>query len=136
MITAVDTTVLSDILGGDPTYARSSLDGLRRCLREGRIVACDIDWSEIAAAFPDGQSAVTALARLGVHFNAIGPEAAALAGQMWRSYRMAGGTRERMIPDFLIGAHAVQQADRLLTRDHGFQRRYFPGLLVIDPTPS
>jgi hypothetical protein len=39
-----------------------------------------------------------------------------------------------VIADFLIGAHALEQADRLLTRDRGFHRRAFDGLVIVDPS--
>ena len=43
------------------------------------------------------------------------------------------GPRERTAPDFLIGAHAIKQANALLTSDAGFFRHYFEGLSVITP---
>ncbi len=134
MITAVDTNVLLDVFAADPTFGEASASAVRRCSGEGSLVACEVVWAEVASVFPDAEAAAHALGRLGVGFSPIDDRAALQAGSVWRAYRERGGRRERLVADFLIGAHADRQTDRLLTRDRGFYRRYFSTLAVVDPS--
>jgi predicted nucleic acid-binding protein len=134
VITAVDTNVLLDVFSGDPTFGTRSRATLRDVLSEGGLVACEVVWAEIVAAFGNVGQAASAMDRLGVRFAPLDAEAAAESGRIWRSYRQNGGSRTRLVADFLIGAHAASTADRLLTRDRGFYRRHFEGLTVLDPT--
>jgi predicted nucleic acid-binding protein len=134
MITAVDTNVLLDVLGADPTFGPRSADALRRCLQEGSLVACDVVWTELRCFVPDAETIHTHLETLGVGYQAVSLDGAMAAGQAWQAYRRKGGKRERVAADFLIGAHAATQCERLLTRDRGFYRTYFQGLTVLDPS--
>ena len=134
MITAVDTSVLIDVFGADPRFGAASAGALRLCLNEGALVACDVVWGETRAAFPSEQVFAQSLGALGVAYSALAEPAATMAGGAWKKYRAAGGRRERVMADFLIGAHAATQCDRLLTRDRGYYRKYFSGLVILDPT--
>lgn len=98
------------------------------------MLACDVVWAELAAVFPSEKAFHEAMDTLAIAFSPLGSEAASLAGEAWRNYRLRGGTRTRIIPDFLIAARAQRQCDRLLTRDRGFCREYFKKLRVIDPS--
>lgn len=136
MITAVDSNVLIDVLGADPTFGPRSRIALRRSRDQGAIIVCDIVWSEAVVAFPDSNATSAALERLSIEYSPITQAAAMRAALAWRAYRSRGGPRERLVADFLVGAHALEQADRLLTRDRGFQRVAFEGLTILDPTGS
>lgn len=134
MITAVDTNVLLDLLGADPTHGPRALQTLRQCSAEGKLVVSDVVWAEISAWFPSGEDCATQMAAMSIAFDPLTVDAAARAGALWKAYRAAGGPRDRVIADFLVGSHALQQADRLLTRDRGFYRERFKGLTVVDPS--
>ncbi|MEO6625132.1 MAG: type II toxin-antitoxin system VapC family toxin [Burkholderiaceae bacterium] len=133
MITAVDTNVLIDVFGADLKFGDASASMLRRCLNEGAIMACDVVWSETRAAFPSDIGFSEAMQVLGVEFSVLSVAAANLAGANWKKYRAGGGRRERVMADFMIGAHAATQCDRLLTRDRVYYRKYFSNLVVLDP---
>jgi len=134
VITAVDTSVLVDVFDADARFGRNSAERLRDGFADGSVVACEIVWAEIAGRFPSSAATRTAMTELGIEFSATTETAAIAAGVAWKEYRRRGGRRERVIADFLIGAYAAAQADRLLTRDRGFYRTYFKTLRLIDPT--
>lgn len=133
MITAVDSNVLIDVLTGDERHGARSAAALRDAAVMGRLVACDIVWAEVTSWYADRSAIEEALDTLGIAFDPMDAAAATTAGQAWARYRKAGGPRERLVADFLIGGHAATQADRLLTRDRGFFHRYFGELEVVDP---
>ena len=56
-----------------------------------------------------------------------------MAGKCFVRYRRKGGARRSPLPDFYIGAHAAVNGWKLLTRDEGQCRTYFPGLALVAP---
>lgn len=137
MKTAVDSSVLLDVLGADRRFGERSREALRTAYDAGALVACDVVWAEVRARFPSDEAFEAAMGLLGVRFEPLSPEAAVTAGRLWRAGREgAKRGRPRVVADFLIGAHAMLQADALLTRDRGFYRAYFSRLRAVDPARS
>ncbi len=134
MKTAVDSSVLLDVLGADPMFGERSRAALRAAYNAGALVACDVVWAEVRAHFVSDEACRAALGLLGVRFDPLSEDAATAAGQLWREHRKRADARTRVVADFLVGAHAFLGADALLSRDRGFFRRYFRRLKLIDPS--
>ncbi len=139
MVYALDTNVILDILLADPKFGPTSRDfvaGL--CTPLDSLVACDVVWAEASAAFADKTAFAKQMAAFGVDFSPMPESAAVHAGEIWKLARLdaiKSGDKSRLaiVPDFLIGAHALECADALVTRDRGFMRKWFSTLKVVDP---
>jgi predicted nucleic acid-binding protein len=132
MITAVDSSVLWTVFNDEPDavdWSRTLLDASR----EGELTVCDVVFAEIAPAFDSRRQALDMLQRLVIRFDPLNDDAAFHAGCVFKAYREEGGPRTHMIPDFLIGSHALRQSDRLAAVDRGYLRRYFPKLKILTP---
>ena len=132
MITAVDSSVLIAIIAGE-CDAADWVHVLARARAEGALVCCDVVYAEIGAGLGSQAELDRVLTALGLHFDTIQADAAWQAGEIFRQYRQQGGPRQYLIPDFLVGAHAQVQADRLAAKDRGYLRRYFPAVSLLQP---
>lgn len=131
MVTAVDSSILFDILTDDPLHGAGSLGALRTARQAGALLASPIVWAEVRAFFKTPETMMDVFSSAGIVFDPFDRDCADLAGQAWARYRKQGGARVRLIADFLIGAHAQVRGGRLVTRDRGFYRRYFSGLVIL-----
>ena len=129
---AVDSSILIEILSGAADADAAEL-ALRDCLALGPLAVCDVVVAEVCSSLKDGDRALDVLEDMGLRFVETASAAAIRAGEMQRRYRSRGGQRQRTIPDFIVGAHALLQCKGLITRDAGFFRDYFKGLKVIVP---
>ncbi|MFN2378560.1 MAG: type II toxin-antitoxin system VapC family toxin [Candidatus Binatia bacterium] len=127
-MTIVDTSVLLDVLVSGSAHGDASARRLAAALGSGPVVVNDVIAAELAPLFTEERDLWSTLARAQVRHVAFPRQAVHLAGHALLRYRRAGGKRDRILPDFLIAAHATAVGGTLLTRDDGFYRRHFPKL--------
>ncbi|MCO8266543.1 PIN domain-containing protein [Haloferax sp. AB510] len=155
MTTAVDTNALLALLYEDD-YTDASEDALRKAYRDGPLVITPVVYAELAA---DGHfDAVAELDEFLEDFSIqlVEPSRSALfeAGEKFQQYterrpdglqcpscgekqavdcELCGESlspRQHIAADFIIGGHALADADSLISFDTGFYHTYFPSLTV------
>ena len=122
MITAVDTSAILAIFKGE-FDAEAWLGCLAAAARRGPLVISEVVFAELAAFFVRSGDLERQLENLAIDVLPSSRATLFKAGQMFSAYRQQGGARTTMVPDFLIGAHALVQADQLASIDRGYLRQ-------------
>jgi predicted nucleic acid-binding protein len=131
MISALDSSVILDVLTDDPQFADTSEALLRRASTEGKLVISECVLAEITPAFRDEKMLGEFLTDWQIEFVPSSRDSSILAGRNFARYLSRGGRAGRVLADFLIGAHAAFHADRLVARDRGYLRDYFSKLTLL-----
>jgi predicted nucleic acid-binding protein len=137
MTTAIDTNILVALWNEDDslnTLARSALDA---ALGSGSLVIAAPVFAELLAAPSRDEAFLDTFCReTGISVDWKLYEVIwRTAGRAFQLYvasrrKQRGTEQRRILADFLIGAHAIQNGFRLLTMDHRLYRAAFPRLII------
>jgi predicted nucleic acid-binding protein len=130
--TFVDSSVLLDVFTEDPAWLAWSEEQLTAAARRGSLVLNSVVLAEVAPRFSRVEALRESLPSMAI-VEPIPLAASFLAGHAHADYRRAGGRREAILPDFLIGAHAAVTGRPLLTRDPRRVATHIPGVTLIKP---
>ena len=130
--TFVDSSVLLDLFTEDRSWVAWSQDRLAEAAGRGSLVINVVVLAEISPRFPGIEALRAALPSM-MQIEEIPLESAFLAGHAHSDHRRQGGSREAILPDFLIGAHAAITGRPLLTRDPRRVAPYLPGVELVSP---
>lgn len=132
----VDTNVLVDVLENDLTWVDWSIAQLRAQSKTQGLAINPIIYSELSLTFTSAETLDETIADLGLNFLELPRPALFLAGKAFIRYRRQGGTKNNVLADFFIGAHAAVARLPILTRDTRRYSAYFPGVALIAPKTS
>jgi predicted nucleic acid-binding protein len=156
MTTAVDTNIILDVLIPGEPFGESSKELLDLHLAKGKLIVCEVVFAELAARFPSEEELASFFADTRMNLVYSNEKSLHMAGTRWANYAKSSAKsrfscgkcghvfeatcpgcgaaltkRRHVLADFLIGAHALVQADCILSRDLGVYNIYFSDLKVI-----
>jgi hypothetical protein len=137
MRTALDTNVISALWSSEPVASQVAAE-LAQAHAQGGLVICAPVYVELLAHPAATQNFVdTFLADTHITIDFALEEAVwrqtakAFAGYARRRRRSGGGTAKRLLADFVVAAHALLRADRLMTLDATRYKQDFPDLHMV-----
>jgi predicted nucleic acid-binding protein len=129
----VDTNVLLDIVQDDSEWAEWSQQQLDSASLTDSLAINEVIYSELSIAFERIEELESFVSGTSLSVETIPREALFLAGKVFLNYRRREGTKQGVLPDFYIGAHAAVSGLTILTRDVRRFRSYFPTVELITP---
>jgi predicted nucleic acid-binding protein len=133
-VVLVDANVLLDVLQNDPQWADWSQGQLEAASLTDSLAVNAVIYSELSMPFDRIEELEAVLSEASLSMEPIPREALFLAGKAFLAYRRSRkGTKQGVLPDFYIGAHAAVSGLPILTRDVSRYRGYFPTVQLIAP---
>jgi len=157
MINSVDTNILLDILIPNAAQVQSSLQSLSNIDPNDELIISEVVFAELGSQFKSFNDLNKFLRDTGIILVQSNEDSLFEASRAWKKYSQRKKNamicpscgrnqtltcdtckkiisfRQHILSDFLIGAHAKIQANRLITRGRGFYRTYFRGLDIFSP---
>lgn len=136
MAWVVDTSVVLDLIIGDPAFEPASAACLQAHLNDGLIV-CPVTFVELGPAFGGDEVATDRFLRnlrIGTAEHWL-PQDTVQAHQLWHSYQLQRrqvAVRKRPLADVLIAGFA-SRFQGVITRNAADFRSVAPGLRVVEP---
>ncbi len=155
MTVAVDTNILFDILLADQKYKDSSFELILHYSSIDRLIISEIVYSELASQFNDIKILDSFLNDSNIILKHTTSTGLWIASRAWQEYiknrdnnlqciqcgykqqikcENCEGiiiSRQHIFSDFIIGGHASEKSNVLLTRDFGFYRNYFKEINIV-----
>lgn len=129
MAVLVDSSVVIDVLNVASPWRHWAVDALKTSRRKG--VVC-INPVVLAECFAGPRTAT--IPEFALFEQRELPWASApIAGAAYGAYKQRGGSKDAILADFLIGAHAFVEGLALLTRDPRRIAAAFPDVRLITP---
>ena len=129
----VDTNVLIDVLQKDPVWFEWSVDQMALHSTANELCINPIIYAELAQRFESRVQIDRVVSKLKLGWLEMDRDSLYVASQAFAVYRSRAGSKSNFLADFFIGAQALQQRCRLLTRDGKRYRTYFPSVELIVP---
>ena len=106
---------------------------MERLDQQHTFIINPIIYAECSVGFNTIEETEALFKHLGLEIHTIPKEALFLAGKAFLQYKRRKCTKNNVLPDFFIGAHAAVAGHRLITRDKGRFSTYYPQLELIMP---
>ncbi len=129
----VDTNVLIDVLNNEPRWADWSIHQLRVQSKIHVLTINPIIYSELSCAFSKIEDLDDVVQVMGLKYAQLPRPALFLAAKAFQVYRKKGGTKNNILGDFFVGAHASVSRLPDLTRDIQRSKTYFASVHLVSP---